>query len=268
MGKFKEYFERAKSSGLDETIKVPNFESKSSMLEWLEEISRDVDLEVVIARDDVYDPITEDIMIAAGDYLSELKIILESKSAKEMNEASELMSARGGWSPTMKQYMAKTSVSPEQRKREKAGDKAIWEGERKKTEHAANKYLKRLKDVEDDERSSEYDKKEKKRQNEFKNMSTKKLSKELESMGYDMAGDALYDLGRQNLDKNELTSEFNHWASTAAEDAADNIYGKYADPHDKKNINFLKNEGIKDASGWAADCIHDGMQKYFNEKIK
>jgi len=139
MGKFKEYFERAKSSGLNETIKVPTFESKDEMLKWLDEIAKDADLDAVVARDDVYHPVTEDLFISAGDSLAELKDIVSTC------EAWEAMDAREGWSPLMKKYLSKTTVKPERRAKEKAKDKEEFAKEERKTEGVANKYLNVLK---------------------------------------------------------------------------------------------------------------------------
>lgn len=284
MGKFKEYFERAKSTGLDESIKVPVFESKNAMLEWLEEVAKDVDLNSVMARDDVYDPINEELLIEAGDCLADLKSKLGDGPYEEAYD-TELKGARPGWSPLMKQYMRQSSVSPEQRKREKAGDKALWEGERKKYESVANKYLKRLKEVtkdqeerekddrmEERERAREEREAEKELRTQFKGMSLKSLESEYRSMGADMAGDFMHDLEgdikRGTKSVEEAKDEFTSWSQSAAGEAAYSMF-EYPMPDAKKELRYLeKIHNITDPEGWAADEIYEGMVKAFEKRSK
>jgi len=89
-------------------------------------------------------------------------------------------------------------------------------------------------------------------------------------MGFDMAGDQLYELEQQKLSKEDMEDQFNQWAGSAAWDVA---YDMYASRHDfdldtKKEKAFLKSEGIEDVAGWAADYIHEGMQKHFTKRVK
>lgn len=269
MGKFKEYFERAKSSGLNETIKVPVCESKQELLDWLNEIAKDVELDAVVARDDVYHPVTEDLFISAGDSLAELKEAVSTCEAWELSDKD----SHENWSPTMQKYLKKTSVPHEKRVREKASDKAMWEGERKKTEGVANKYLKRLKEVEDDEkfeRGWERDKarREKERLAEFKGITLAKLVKEYRSMGSDMAADTLSDFQREKLSPEELKDKFEQWSQSAAQDAAYGVF-QYPLPEVKRQHDYLKKvEHIEHPSDWAADEIYEGMLKYFKQKVK
>jgi len=86
MGKFRYYFERASRTGLDESIRVPTFETKDRLKRWLNEVSKDKELDTVMANDDVYDPETEDVLIEKGDYLSELKKALGHDNDKEHEE--------------------------------------------------------------------------------------------------------------------------------------------------------------------------------------
>lgn len=270
VGKFKEYFERAKSSGLNETIKVPVFESKQELLDWLDEISKDVELDAVVARDDVYHPVTEDIFISAGDSLAELKEAVSTCEAWELSDRD----SHENWSPTMQKYLKKTSVPHEKRVREKDKDKEEFAKETRKVEGVANKYLKRLKEVEDSRtywhRSAAQAQREQERElkAEFKGITLAKLVKEYRDMGSDMAADALADFQRYKLSSEDLKDKFDEWSQSAAQDAAYGIF-QHPLPDVEKQSDYLKKvEGIEYPSDWAADEIYEGMIKCFKQKVK
>jgi len=270
MGQFKEYFERAKSSGLNETIKVPTFESKTEMLEWLDEVAKDVELDAVVARDDVYHPVTEGIFISAGDSLAELKEAVSTCEAWELSDKD----SHENWSPTMQKYLKKTSVPHEKRVKEKEKDKEEFAKDKRKVEGVANKYLKRLKEVEDQRtywpRQAAKAQREADRElkAEFKGITLTKLVKEYQDMGSDMAADTLSDLQRDKLSPEELKDKFEQWAQSAAQDAAYSNF-EYPLPETKRQMDYLKKvEQIEYPSDWAADEIYEGMIKYFKQKVK
>lgn len=284
MGKFHQYFERAKSTGLDESIAVPIFEDLESLTDWLKDLKKDVDLDNVVAKDDVYDQDTEEILLEGGQHLS---LLYNSLINKESNLKKYMGEYQEGWSPTMKKAMNQTSKTPEQRQREKAGDKRAIEQEKQKVNKVADRYYKKFKEKTDRdeywEKEDRREKREEEREEKKFKGSVERLAKEYQDMGADAAGDFLYDMEQEvekkkkkGITTEELVklyynreSEFNQWAQSAASEMGSNVARYPSSQKEEEELEFIKErEGIRDIAGWIADEIYTGMERKFRNRDK